>query len=111
MAQLEPHHEEFEQSGAQLIYIAAERLDGFFKPAKFLEAHPVSAPFLLDEDRTVTRAYGLYHRIGKDAFNIAHPATLVIDRHGVVQYIYRGDGQTDRAPIDQVLAATKKLAN
>jgi peroxiredoxin len=109
MAQLEPHSEEFKQSGAQLIYIAAEKSEGFFKPAKFLEAHPVSAPFLLDEDRTVTKAYGLYHRIGKDAFNIAHPATLVIDRHGVVQYIYRGDGQTDRAPIEPVLAVVKKL--
>lgn len=111
MAQLEPHYEEFKQSGAQLVYIAAEKREGFFRPAKFLEAHPVSAPFLLDEDRTVTKAYGLYHRIGKDAFNIAHPATLVVAGNGVVQYIYRGDGQTDRAPIEHVLAATKKFAN
>ena len=94
-----------------MIYIAAEKREGVFKPARFLETHPVSAPFLLDEDRTVTKAYGLYHRIGKDAFNIAHPATLVSDRHGVVQYIYRGDGQSDRAPIEQVLAAIRKLAN
>lgn len=111
MAQLEPLQDEFSQSGAQVIYIAAEKRDGMFKPAKFLETHPFSVPFLLDEDRAVTKAYGLYHRIGKDAFNIAHPATLVIDRRGVVQYIYRGDGQTDRAPVEQVLAAVKKLSN
>ena len=28
----------------------------------------------------MTKAYGLYHRMGMDAINIAHPATLVIDR-------------------------------
>jgi peroxiredoxin len=99
MAQLEPHQDEFRQSGAQVIYVAAEKRDGMFNPAKFLGAHPVSVPFLLDEDRAVTKAYGLYHRIGKDAFNIAHPATLVVDRGGFVRYIYRGDGQTDRAPV------------
>ena len=41
--------------------------------------NPVSFPFLLDEDRVVTKNYGLYHLIGMDALNIAHPATLVID--------------------------------
>jgi len=41
----------------------------------------------------VTKAYGLYHRIGLDALNIAHPATLVIDRDRKVDYIYRGDNR------------------
>ena len=110
MAQLEPMKSEIEQAGAQLVYIAAEKATGVWKPAKFLQSHPVSFPFLLDEDRAVTKAYGLYHRIGMDALNIAHPATLVIDRDRKVGYIYRGDSQTDRAPFDQVLEAVKKLS-
>jgi len=92
-----------------VVFIAAEKRDGMFKPVKFLEKHPVAFPFLLDEDRTVTKAYGLYHRLGKDAINIAHPATLIIDRNGTVRYIYRGDSQTDRAPIEQVTEAVRKL--
>jgi len=99
---------EIEQAGAQLVYIAAEMGEGVWKPAKFLHSHPVSYPFLLDEDRSVTKAYGLYHRLGVDAVNIAHPASLVVDRDRRVEYIYRGDSQTDRAPFDQVLAAVKK---
>ena len=99
-----------EQTGAQVVFIAAEKRDGIFKPAKFLEKHPASFPFLLDEDRTVTKAYGLYHWLATDAINIAHPATLVIDRDGTVRYIYRGDNQLDRAPLEQVLAAVKKLS-
>lgn len=57
----------------------------------------------------MTKAYGLYHRIGVDAINIAHPATLVIDRGGTVRYVYRGSNQGDRAPIEQVLDAARKL--
>jgi peroxiredoxin len=109
MAQFEPMVGEIEDAKAQLVYIAAEKRHGIFKPEKFLEKHPVSFPLLLDEDRSVTKAYGLYHRLGKDAINIAHPATLVIDRMGIVQYIYRGDNQTDRAPMEQVMAAAKRL--
>ena len=44
----------------------------------------------------MTKAYRLYHRLGLDAINIAHPAPLVIDRERKVNYIYRGDNQNDR---------------
>jgi peroxiredoxin len=110
MAQLEPRKTEIEQVGAQLVFIAAEKRDGMFKPVKFLEKHPISFPFLLDEDRTTTKAYGLYHRLGTDAINIAHPATLVVDRNGMVRFIYRGENQTDRAPMEAVMDAVKKLS-
>jgi peroxiredoxin len=109
MAQLEPLKTEIEQAGAQLVYIAAEKSTGVWKPEKFLQSHPVSFPFLLDEDRVVTKAYGLYHGLGVDAINIAHPATLVIDRDRKILYIYRGDSQTDRAPFHLVMEAVKKL--
>ncbi|MBZ5598595.1 MAG: peroxiredoxin family protein [Acidobacteriia bacterium] len=109
MAQVEPMVGEIEDAKAQLVYIAAEKREGVFKPGRFLEKHPVSFPFLLDEDRSVTKAYGLYHRLGMDAINIAHPATLVIDRAGIVQYTYRGDSQSDRAPMTQVMTALKRL--
>ncbi len=109
MAQFEPYQDDITQAGAQLVYIAAEKAEGMFKPAKFLAAHPISFPFLLDEDRTVTKAYGLYHRFGHDAINIAHPASLVVDRGGTVRYIYRGENQHDRAPVEEVLTAVRKL--
>lgn len=88
-----------------MAFIAAEKRDGVWKPGKFLEKHPLSGVFLLDEDRAVTKAYGLHHALGTDAINIAHPATLVIDRGGIVRYIYRGSNQLDRAPLDEVLGA------
>ena len=109
MTQVESIKDQITQAGAELAFVAAEKRVGVFKPAKFLEKNPVSFPFLLDEDRTVTKAYGLYHRIGMDALNIAHPATLVIDRDRVLQYLYRGENQHDRAPLEQVLTAVNKV--
>jgi len=105
MTQFESRRPEIEAAGTQLAFIAAEKRDGVWRPRKFLEKHPISSVFLLDEDRTVTKAYGLHHALGTDALNIAHPATLVIDRGGAVRYIYRGDNQLDRAPLDEVLEA------
>jgi peroxiredoxin len=110
MAQFEPLAAEIGQAKAQLVYIAAEKADGMWKPAKFFEKHPVSFPFLLDEDRSVTKAYGLYHRFGKDAIDIAHPATLVVAQDRTLRYIYRGDNQTDRVPVDEVMGTLKRLA-
>ena len=109
MAQLEPQQAEFERLGAGLIYIAAEKREGLWKPAKYLIEHPVSFPFLLDEDRAVTKAYGLYHALSHDAIRIAHPATLVVNRSGIIRYIYRGDDQTDRAPLEEILASLREL--
>jgi peroxiredoxin len=110
MAQFELMKAEFEQSAMQVVFIAAEKRDGMFKPAKSLAKHPVSFPFLLDEDRTVTKAYGLYHRLATDAINIAHPATLLVDAGGTVRYIYRGDNQADRAPTESLREAIRKVS-
>jgi peroxiredoxin len=109
MAQFEPMVADIEQNG-HLTYIAAEKREGVWKPASFLEKHPISFPFLLDEERSITKAYGLYHHLGKDAINIAHPATLVIDRTGLIRYIYRGDNQHDRAPMSEVMSAVRACA-
>jgi peroxiredoxin len=109
MTQVESRRQEIEASGAQLAFIAAEKRDGVWRPGTFLEKHPISYVFLLDEDRTVTKAYGLHHALATDALNIAHPATLVIDRGGSVRYIYRGTNQFDRAPLDEVLGVLKKI--
>jgi peroxiredoxin len=116
MTQLESKRTNIEAAGAQLTFIAAEKRDGMWKPAKFLAKHPIASVFLLDEDRAVTKAYGLYHALGTDAIRIAHPATIVVDRSdddrtGVVRYIYRGDNQLDRVPLDEVLRALQQIHN
>jgi peroxiredoxin len=111
MAQFEPWKKTLDEIGGSLVYIAAERKNGMFNPVKFLDEHPVSFPFLLDEDRAVTKNYGVYQRLGVDAINIARPATFVVGRDQTIRYLYVGASQTDRAPIEEILDALKRAAN
>src|SRR5438445_10565162 len=99
MAQLESLVGEFEKAKNQVAYVAAEKREGFHKPVQFLQQNPVSFPFLLDEDRSVTKGYGLYHGLGMDAINVAHPSTLVINGGGIVRYIYHGRKKFHRATV------------
>ena len=113
MTQFESRLAEIEAAGAHLAFIAAEKRNGVWRPEKFLKKHPIASPFLLDEDRAVTKAYGLHNPLAADAINIAHPATLVIGRdkngNGVIRYIYRGDNQLDRAALDDVIRELQTL--
>lgn len=104
MAQFEPYKEEIEQRGS-LVFIAAEKHGGIFKPEKFLERQPTAFPFLLDEDRKITKGYGIYVAMNIESINIARPACFVLDRNGVIKYLYLGNNQFDRAPMDQVMQA------
>lgn len=106
MAQVEPHQAEIGSLGS-LVYIAAQKRGGMFKPEEYLRKHPIGFPFLLDEDRAVTKAYGVHHRLGLDAVNIARPATFVINPFGTIRYVYVGSSQTDRAPVAEVIQALK----
>jgi peroxiredoxin len=110
MAQVELLKDKIQSMGG-LVYVAAEKKNGMFNPQKFLEEHPVSFPFLLDEDRAVTKTYGVYHRLAVDAINIARPATFVIGQDGTVKYAYIGSSQLDRAPIENVLEALQKAGD
>jgi peroxiredoxin len=109
MAQFGSAKNEMEEAGAQVVFIAAEKRGGWFKPEEFLANNPAPFPFLLDEDRRVTKAYGIYHRLGLDAVNIARPATFVVDRGGVVRFAYVGMSQIDRIAIGAIVEVVKKL--
>ena len=93
------------------MYIAAEKRGGLFKPEKYLAEHPISFPFLLDQDRAVTKAYGIYHRLAHDAINIARPATFVVDRKGVLRFVYVSSDQKDRADVGLVLENLKSAGD
>lgn len=105
MAQFESYKEQFDRAGARVWFIAAQKRHGMFAPEKFFEEKPSSFPFLLDEDRATTKAYGVYHRFGVDAVNIARPASFVIGVDGRIKFMYVGSTQVDRIPPEHILAA------
>lgn len=103
MAQFESYKQQFSEAGVRVVFIAAQKHGGMFKPEKFFDKTPSSFPFLLDEDRSVTKAWGVYQRLRADAINIARPATIVVDQNSVVRWIYIGASQADRPDLQVVL--------
>src|SRR5579872_4058610 len=105
MAQVESYQDEILRTGSLVFIAAQKRGSALSNPEKFLLSHPISFPYLLDEDRSVTKSYGVYKALGTDSINIARPATFIIDTVGKIRYVYVGSNQLDRAPTDKVLEA------
>jgi peroxiredoxin len=105
MAQLESSYAEFMKRGAGLIVIAAQKIEGLFKGKEHIQKHKYPFHVLFDETRQVTRAYGVHHAIGADAFNIAHPATFIVRPDGKIGWIAVSPNQVERPAIDDILNA------
>ena len=60
---------------------------------------------LIDETREVVKAYGVWHRIGLDAWNIARPAVFLIDRDRSIRYSFIGASQTQFPTHEEILRA------
>ncbi|MBI4858891.1 MAG: redoxin domain-containing protein, partial [Candidatus Riflebacteria bacterium] len=101
---------EFERRSATVLTIAAQRRGGLFSPESYWKKHPHSFPILLDEDRAVSKTFGVYQRIGWDAYDIARPASIVVDAAGIIRFLYVSDGQTDRPPMRDLLEALDRAA-
>ena len=75
---------------------------------RYVEETGLPFNILVDESREVTKRYGVWHRMGLDAWNIARPALFVIDKGGVIREIFVGESQEEfpgREEIAQALDA------
>lgn len=61
-------------------------------------------PILCDEDRGVIKQYGVWHPIGIDAFNMARPASFLIDGPTrAIRFMFVGSTQFERADLETIL--------
>jgi methyl-accepting chemotaxis protein len=79
------------------------------KVADYYRSHGLAFPILVDPDRSVIKRYGVYHRLGLTAFNIARPATFIIDREQRIRFMYVSKGQSDRPDHETLLAVLQQL--
>lgn len=67
---------------------------------------PATYPFpvLCDETRSTVKQYGVWHPLGLDALNQAHPSCFLIDaRSRRLLYAFVGRTQFARAPLSAIL--------
>jgi methyl-accepting chemotaxis protein len=76
---------------------------------RYIEESGLPFNILVDESRDVLRTYGVWHRLGMDAWNIARPALFLIDSYGRIHYSYIGDAQEEFPSGEEIGAALARL--
>jgi len=86
------HSKDFAALGATVMAVVTQRSE---KVKRYVEDQGLPFDVLIDDSRDVVKAYGVWHRVGFDAWNIAKPAVFLIDRAGVIRYVFVADFQTE----------------
>jgi peroxiredoxin len=72
---------------------------------RYVEESGLPFNILVDSSREVLKAYGVWHRVGLDAWNIARPALFLIDTSGAIRYSFIGDSQEEFPSAGEISAA------
>ncbi len=76
---------------------------------RYFRKNPSPLTLLLDPDRKVAKAYGVYSKLSLDGWNVARASTFLIDRVGFIRHIFISGDQTETCPIDTLLGQVKSL--
>ncbi|HEV8061857.1 MAG TPA: redoxin domain-containing protein [Gemmataceae bacterium] len=102
LVQLERRHEDFAKRNTRVIVASVEGLD-------LAQQTQEKCPHLLvlaDAQRGLTEAGGLIHaHAGPEGADIATPTTILLDREGIVRWIFRPSQVVERLSPDEVLQA------
>jgi len=70
---------------------------------RYVEDKGLPFNILIDESRDVLKAYGVWHRIGLDAWNIARPSLFLIDPSGAIRYSFVAASQDEFPAHEEIL--------
>ena len=73
---------------------------------RYIEDTGLPFDVLIDDSRDVLRAYGVWHRIGLDAWNISRPAVFLIDPDGTIRGSWIGDHQREFPSAAEIIRAS-----
>ena len=92
--------------GVSLVMVVAQRSE---KVKRYVEDHGLPFEILIDDARDVLRAYGVWHRIGFDAYNIARPALFLIGHDGMVRYAFVAERQDEFPGFEEIVREIGEL--
>jgi thioredoxin-dependent peroxiredoxin len=104
LTRLAEDYEKIKQAGADLVAVSVDDQSfgwsmGQTTGAKF--------EILSDPDHKVIEEYGVFN--AHEHGGIAFPSTFVLDRNGVIRFMYVGKNPTDRPPDTSILDEVKKV--
>ncbi len=93
--------------GARLVAVSADSVESLSIFGKDKLGFDVT--LLSDSKRQVIRDYGLVHPEGHGGEDIARPATIIIDKNGVVRWVKVASNFMVRPAPDEVIGALERL--
>jgi peroxiredoxin len=102
LVQLERRHEDFTKRNTRVIVVSLEGHD---------ETHRTQADYphltvLSDEGQGLSKAAGLIHsHAAPDGSDTDFPTTILVDKHGIVLWLYRSSSVIARLSPEEVLQA------
>jgi peroxiredoxin len=94
--------------GWQVVAIVAQSSTAV---RRYVEDKGLPFNILIDESREVSKAYGVWHRIGLDAWNIARPSLFLIEPSGAIRYSFVARTQDEFPSHDEILKEISAPAN
>jgi peroxiredoxin len=74
----------------------------------YIEETGLPFDILIDERRDMLKAYGVWHRVGLDAWNIARPAVFLVNQDGSIAFSFISDHQREFPSQAEILAASDR---
>jgi peroxiredoxin len=93
-----------EDAGLDVVGVICQKR-GRLVPA--FASRPFPWPVVVDDDRTIARAWGVHVGIALDSFNIARPASFVVGPDGTVRFAHVSRHQADFAAVDAIVGAAR----
>jgi alkyl hydroperoxide reductase subunit AhpC len=101
LGELERRHEEFARRNTRVVVVSVEGPD---EAKKTQDAFP-HLVVVADANRQLSTLADVIHpHSGPGGGDTAAPATLLVDRHGTVRWVYRPDRYLSRLSPDELLA-------
>ena len=98
---------EAEKAGVEIVAVSPDPNEQSHKMAEGLH---LGYRFLADRDLAVSRRYGLVHpRGGPDGQDVPRPATVLLDRNGVVRWLSLSSNYQVRPDPRDVVRAVRAL--
>jgi len=90
--------------GVQILVVVAQKSESV---RRYIEETGLPFNILVDESREVLKAYGVWHRVGLHAWNIARPSLFVIDPDGRIRFSFIADKQHEFPSHEEIVAALR----
>ena len=108
LKELAEFRQAFQEERTRILVVVCEKAHTV---QNYVAAHRSPLAVLLDTERRIARAYGVYQRFGLGAWNIARPASFLLDQAGFIRLVFVAKLPIETVPVDQLLEVVRGFKN